>query len=126
MTNPLAYIQTQRGNYGWSDNFVGNVFAEVRPIEGLTFRSTLGTKLAYWGGESFRPVYYLNAAPSSIQTAFNRDRNMGFDYNIENIVSYTRSISKHNFTVLLGQGAYKDGNTSGINISFNNIPATSF
>ncbi|WP_230679872.1 SusC/RagA family TonB-linked outer membrane protein [Pontibacter rufus] len=126
MTNPLAYIQTQLGNYGWSDNFVGNVFAEVEPITGLKFRSTLGAKLAYWGGESFRPVYYLNAASSSVQTAFNRDRNMGFDYNIENIASYTRSINKHNFTVLLGQGAYKDGNTSGINISFTNIPANSF
>jgi hypothetical protein len=24
-THPLAYIETQQGNYGWSDNFVGNV-----------------------------------------------------------------------------------------------------
>ncbi|WP_242916714.1 SusC/RagA family TonB-linked outer membrane protein [Pontibacter liquoris] len=126
MTNPLAYIQTQLGNYGWSDNFVGNAFAEVEPIEGLKFRSTVGTKLAYWGGESFRPIYYLNAATESKLTAFNRDRNMAFDYNIENIVSYTRSIAKHNFTALLGQGAYKDNNSSGTYISFSNIPATSF
>ncbi|MCJ8164412.1 TonB-dependent receptor [Pontibacter sp. E15-1] len=126
MTNPLAYVQTQLGNYGWSDNIVGNVFAELEPIEGLKLRSTVGTKLAYWGGESFRPIYYLNASSISQQTAFNRDRSKAFDYNIENILSYTRTIQKHNFTVLAGQGAYKDGNTSGMFISFSNIPANSF
>ncbi|AKD05429.1 TonB-dependent receptor [Pontibacter korlensis] len=126
MTNPLAYIQTQLGNYGWSDNIVGNVFAELEPIKGLKFRSTLGTKLAYWGGESFRPIYYLNASSVSNQTAFNRDRNQTFDYNIENILSYTRTIDKHNFTLLAGQGAYRDNHTSGVYISFSNIPANTF
>ncbi|SFG33536.1 SusC/RagA family TonB-linked outer membrane protein [Pontibacter chinhatensis] len=126
MTNPLAYIQTQLGNHGWSDNIVGNVFAELEPIKGLKFRSTVGTKLAYWGGESFRPIYYLNASTQSTQTAFNRDRHKTFDYNIENILSYTRSIEKHNFTLLAGQGAYRDSHTSGISISFTNIPAKTF
>ena len=126
MTNPLAYIQTQLGNYGWSDNIVGNAFAEVEPLKGLKFRSTLGGKLAFWGGESFRPIYYLNASTISNQTARNRDRNMVLDYNIENILSYTREISGHNFTVLLGQGAYKDGQSDGLGLSYNAIPATSF
>ncbi|GAA4437761.1 TonB-dependent receptor [Pontibacter saemangeumensis] len=126
MTNPLAYVQTQLGNYGWSDNIVGNIFAEAEPLAGLKLRSTLGTKLAFWGSESFRPVYYLNAASGSQQTAFNRDRSMTFDYNIENILSYTRTLNKHNFTVLAGQGAYRDNHTSGTYVSFSNIPASSF
>ncbi|MES2486674.1 MAG: SusC/RagA family TonB-linked outer membrane protein, partial [Bacteroidota bacterium] len=33
MTNPLAYIQTRLGNYDWADNFVGNAFIEIMPIE---------------------------------------------------------------------------------------------
>ncbi|WP_347158224.1 SusC/RagA family TonB-linked outer membrane protein [Pontibacter chitinilyticus] len=126
MTNPLAYIQTQLGNYGWSDNIVGNAYAEIEPITGLKFRSTLGGKLAFWGGESFRPVYYLNASSGSIQTNRSRNRNNGLDYNVENTLSYTRSIDKHNFTVLLGQGAYRDGLFSGIDIAYANIPATNF
>src|SRR5690606_452887 len=52
MTNPLAYIQTRLGNHGWSDNVIGNMFAEAQIIEGLKVRSTLGTKLAFWGNES--------------------------------------------------------------------------
>ncbi|MBC5775172.1 TonB-dependent receptor [Pontibacter sp. KCTC 32443] len=126
MTNPLAYIQTQIGNYGWSENLVGNAFAEVEPLKGLKFRSTLGGKLAYWGGESFRPIFYLNASTTNQQTARNRDRHMVMDYNIENILSYTRELNNHNFTVLLGQGAYKDGEIGGMGLTYNALPAISF
>lgn len=126
MTNPLAYIQTQLGNYGWSDNIVGNAFAELEPLKGLKFRSTLGGKLAFWGGESFRPIYYLNASTTSNQTARSRDRNMAVDYNIENTLSYSKQIGSHNFSILFGQGAYKDGQSDGLGLSYNAIPATNF
>ena len=126
MTNPFAYIQTQLGNFGWSDNIVGNVYAELEPLKGLKFRSSVGAKLAYWGGESFRPLFYLNPAQQSIQTAYNRDRSQAFNWNLENTLSYTRTVEKHNFTVLAGQGAYRDNNSSGLNVSFTNIAANTF
>ncbi|TPE43468.1 SusC/RagA family TonB-linked outer membrane protein [Pontibacter mangrovi] len=126
MTNPLAYIQTQLGNYGWSDNIIGNAYAELEPLKGLKFRSTLGGKLAYWGGESFRPIYYLNASTMSTQTARSRDRNMVVDYNLENTLSYSRQLGDHNFSVLLGQGAYKDGQSDGLGLAYNAIPANTF
>ena len=126
MTNPLAYVDTRLGNYGWSHNIVGNVFAEIEPIEGLRIRSTLGTKLAWWGDESFDGIYYLNAAQNRSTTAFHRNRNQGFNWNIENIISYSRKIDGHNFTVLAGQGAYVEDISSGLNLTFNNIPASNF
>src|SRR5690606_26252349 len=77
MTNPLAYLDTRLGNYNWSHNIVGNVFVEIEPIKGLRIRSTVGTKLAWWGGESFDGIYYLNAAQNRSTTAFHRNRNQG-------------------------------------------------
>jgi hypothetical protein len=44
MINPLAYISTRLGNYGWSDNIVGNAYLEISPIQGLKIRSTIGSK----------------------------------------------------------------------------------
>ena len=35
MTNPLAYIQTRLGGYGWSDDIVGNAFLEAFPSKVL-------------------------------------------------------------------------------------------
>jgi hypothetical protein len=60
MTNPLAYMQTRLGGFGWSDDIVGNAYLDAKIIQGLNFRSDLGGKLAYWGNEGFTPVFYLN------------------------------------------------------------------
>ncbi|MDP3352672.1 MAG: TonB-dependent receptor [Flavobacteriaceae bacterium] len=126
MTNPLAYIQTRLGNYGWSDDFVGNTYLEFNPIKDLIFKTSLGAKLAYWGYEGFTPKYYLNASTLTSQNFLGRSNNRTFGWNVENTVSYTKKIDKHNFTVLLGQGAYIDNKTSGSNVTYFNLPVTSY
>lgn len=126
MSNPLAYIQTRLGNYGWSDNIVGNAYLQAEPIKGLVLKSTLGTKLAFWGAESFSPISWLNAASVTSQTNFNRTNNRRLDYNLENTVSYTHGFGLHNVNVLLGQGAYLDNNTRMTSVTFFNVPATNF
>ncbi|WP_333877579.1 SusC/RagA family TonB-linked outer membrane protein [Flavobacterium sp.] len=109
MTNPLAYAKTRMGQYNWSDDFIGNVYAEIKPMKNLKFKTTLGAKLAYWGGQGFTPLYYLS--PTVNNTTLNnisRIENRAFNWNVENTLTYSRIIKDHNFTVLLGQGAYKD------------------
>ncbi len=126
MTNPLAYIQTRLGNYDWNDNIVGNAYVEASPIKGLKLRSTVGGKLGYWGSETFTPLFFLNSNALSIQTAFTRNRQQIFNWNLENTASYNRDFDKHSFTVLLGQGAYLDNNSSGVTVSYYNLPVTNF
>lgn len=126
MTNPLAFISTRIGNYGWSHNVVGNVYLEAEPLKGLKFRSTVGAKIAFWGGESFTPISWLNSSNISSRTSFNRSMNQGYNWNLENVVSYTRAIGSHNFTVLAGTGAYMDSRTRNINVTFNDVPADNF
>ena len=126
MTNPVAYAKTRLGNYDWSDDFVGNAYLEFTPIENLVFRSTVGGKLAYWGGDSFTPVYFLSNNVNTIQNTLSRNTNKGFGWNIENTLSYTRDFGKHNFTLLLGQGTYVDGITSGTYVNYSDIPADNY
>jgi TonB-linked SusC/RagA family outer membrane protein len=126
VTNPLAYIQTEKGNYNWSDDIVGNIFLEAEPVKGLKLRSTFGSTLSYWGSENFTPLYFLNSNTLTTQTSFARDREKSFDWNIENTISYSRVIDQHHFTILLGQGAYRDNNSSGLNVTYFNLPATHF
>lgn len=126
MANPLAYQQTRLGDYGWADNFVGNAYLEFEPIKGLKFRSTLGGKLAYWGYESFTPVSYLNAASIVTQNNISRGSNKGFGWNLENIVSYTKTLGNHNFSALIGQGVYVDNISSGENVTYFDIPVDNY
>ncbi len=126
MANPMAYIQTRLGNYNWSDDFIGNVYVGIQLLEGLKFRTTLGSKLAFWGYESFTPVSYLNSSSIISTNSFSRGMNNRFDYNLENTLSYSKKISEHSFEVLLGQGAYKDSYNTGINVTKWDIPVDNF
>jgi len=125
MTNPLAYIKTRQGNYGWSDNFVGNAYAEIEPIKGLKIKSDLGGKLAFWGDESFTPIAYLNASSSTLNNSFYRSNNQGLIWNWENTASYTKSYGLHNMTALIGTTAWVE-NSKGVNTSYVNLPVDNF
>jgi len=126
MTNPLAYIKTRLGNYNWSDDFVGNANIEISPIEGLKIRSTLGAKLSYWGFEGFTPVYYLNSNNINDENTITRTTNKNFGWNVENTISYTKQIKDHNFTLLLGQGAYVDNDASGSTVTYRGLPTSDY
>jgi TonB-linked SusC/RagA family outer membrane protein len=125
MTNPLAYIQVNKGNsFGWQNNFVANAYMAIRPVKGLEIRSSMGTKLAFYGSNSFNPIYYLNGSSSNSITNFYRESDQVFLYDWENTAAYNRSIGRHNFTALIGTSAWKEtGN--GINGNFQYMPVTS-
>ena len=126
MTNPLAQMKTQQGNFGWSHNFVGNVYAELEPIKGLKLRSSLGAKLAFYGGESFGQLFYLSATQSNLtNTNYYRNTNYGLIWNWDNTASYTHAIDKHNFTVLVGTGAQSNSSV-GLNANYLGLPVYTF
>jgi len=125
-TNPLAYIAIQKGNnYNWGHNFVGDGYVDIMPIKGLDLRSSIGTKLAFWGSNSFNPIYYLNGSSSNSITNFYRDAENLFIWDWENTASYNKHIGLHNITGLIGTSAWANNNGSGINGNFQYMPVTS-
>ncbi len=126
VTNPLAFINTRKGNYSWSDDIVGNVFVEAEPLKGLKLRSTVGTTLSFNGSENFSPLSYLNSNQISTQTSFARFSGKTLNWNLENTVSYRRVNGMHDFTVLVGQGAYLDNNSTGLTVTYFNLPVNTF
>jgi TonB-linked SusC/RagA family outer membrane protein len=121
MTNPLAYIQTQLGNYGWSHNIVGNAYVEVEPIPGLKIRSDIGAKLAFYGNVSFTPTYYLS--PTNSHTSkpdYYRAMNQGLIWNWDNTISYSHNFGDHHLTFLVGTSAEKDA-ASGLNVTYRGL-----
>ena len=124
-TNPLAYINIHKGNgYNWSHNIIGDAYLSVTPIRGLELKSTIGTKLAFWGSNSFNPIYYLNGSSSNAITNFYRDAESLFIWDWENTASYNRHIGLNNITALIGTGAWEQ-TASGLNGNFQYMPVTS-
>lgn len=126
MSNPLAYIQTRLGNFTWDHNIVGNVFAELQPIKNLKIRSTLGTKVSFYGGDTFTPLFYLSSSGPNTKASFRREQNYALAYNFENTIAYSRTFGKHDLSLIVGQGIYMDNNVRSLNVVFNNVIATNF
>lgn len=126
MSNPLALISTALGNHGWGHNIVGNGYVEAEPIKGLVLRSTLGSKVAFFGSESFTPIRWLHPNMVTIQTSFTRNTNQVINYNLENTISYTKDLNGHNISILVGQGAYRDNAARGVSLTKYGIPVDNF
>lgn len=105
--NPIAALAVAQGN-GWSDKVVGNAFVEAEILKGLKIRSQGGVDLAFWGGEGFTPIHYLSPTFSATVNTYNRNQNRGLFWSLENTITYTKSIQKHNFTALAGYSAQKN------------------
>jgi TonB-dependent starch-binding outer membrane protein SusC len=99
--NPVAALKVAQGN-SFADKIVGNAFVEIKLLKGLTFKSVIGTDLAFWGGENFQPIYYLNASNSNNLTRYSRSQNRGIVWNFTNTVSYNKQFGNHNLTILGG------------------------
>ncbi len=110
MTNPLAYAKTKLGQYGWADDFSGNAYLNVSINEHIKLRSALGARKSFWGNQGFTPLFLLNQSTTNlVYNSYYRYTGQGFDWNIENTLTYSNKIQDHEFSILLGQGAYVDG-----------------
>ncbi|PWN71199.1 SusC/RagA family TonB-linked outer membrane protein [Chryseobacterium phosphatilyticum] len=123
MTNPRAFRTIQQGNYSWSDDFVGNVFAELKFLKNFTFKSSLNGKKSYWGSRTFTPKYYLS--PNYNNTSFNSlnkvDENK-FEWSMENTLTYQNKFGDHNISILVGQGVYRYNIAGGASLTYTNLP----
>lgn len=126
MTNPIAYIQTRLGSYDWSDDIVGNAYLEAAITRDIKVKSTLGAKLAYWGGLGFTPLYFLSATSKTSQNSYGKNNNKSFNWNIENTITYSKKINDHSFTLLLGQGSYVENIGGGSSLTLFNLPINSY
>ncbi|MBE9585091.1 TonB-dependent receptor [Mucilaginibacter sp. JRF] len=126
MSNPLAYLETQRGNYGWSHNLLGNAFVEIQPIKGLRLKTQINGKQAFWGSQSYTPLYYLTTQNNNTTNrSASRGSNRNLTWNWDNTISYNRQISKHDFTVLLGTSAQEQSEV-GLSGTYNNLPVDDY
>ncbi|GAO42223.1 SusC/RagA family TonB-linked outer membrane protein [Flavihumibacter petaseus] len=111
--NPVAGLKVAQGN-GWSHKILGNIYLEIAPIEGLKLRSTIGGDLAFWGDQSFSPVFYLNATNQNLINDYTRNSNRALNWVWENTASYNRTFGKHDATLLIGITAQRfAGETQG-------------
>ena len=119
MSNPLANMSLP-ADKGWSHKFVGNFIGELQIWDNIRYRISYGVDLSFWGNDGYHIPYYLrNGASRQFSTAYSNS-SRGTVWQIENTLSYDKTINEHHFTVLLGQSA-KESHGASLGASRNYI-----
>jgi TonB-linked SusC/RagA family outer membrane protein len=107
IVNPLALLEIQTAK-NRTEHLVGNVFGEIKILEGLVFKSTFGIDLTNFSTSSYRPLYYLNEAQNNTtKTDVQKYMSREFLWQFENTLSYAKVINGHSINILAGTNANK-------------------
>ena len=101
MSNPIANLMLP-GNQNWSHKFVGNFIGDLQIWDNLHYRVSYGADLSFCG---YTPIYYLRDGQSTDHSTAVSTSERGLVWQIENLLSYDKTIAEHTFSVILGQSA---------------------
>ncbi len=88
-----------------TDRVLGNVYLEVTPLKGLSFRTTLAVDLQNTKNYSFTPIWEEGLLNSNGLSSVNQSRSNSLFWQWDNVLTYANSIGDHNFVVTAGSSA---------------------
>lgn len=123
VVNPLALLEIGNNEIR-KDEIVGNIYAQLDPVKGLSIRTSIGVDLAYVLDDSFKPLFFLNGAQlNDNSTSVNKKIERYFTWQWENTINYEKQINDHTIGILGGMTAseFKFEDLSGFNTK---VPVT--
>ena len=113
-----ALINGQNTTKGY--NILGNIFAEITPVNHLVFKTTGGLDFKYWDNRSFSPKYNWKPIPNPLSNLY-QDANKSTTLLWDNTLTYTNTFAqKHFLNVMVGTSA-QNNVYSKINASVSNF-----
>ncbi len=119
VTNPYSMVEYSHPS-NRSERFVGIVYAELTPIKNLTLRSSYSFDYNITTAKLFKDKYEVSAYDKSDKNFLSSDIFRYYNWNVDNIATYTNSINDHDFSVMAGQ-TIEEYNTYGIGNSGSSI-----
>jgi TonB-linked SusC/RagA family outer membrane protein len=106
ITNPTGLMYYTNFNETKSNRYVGNVFAELQILKGLTLKTNFGVDVYDNSYRSWNPLYNLSTVSYNTVSAVTQSSNHNFSWLWENTLQYKFSLAeKHNFDLLGGISA---------------------
>ncbi len=109
-SNPVAMQERAKDNQGVFYRILGNAFADLRIMDGLVARTSIGTDFYSNFTDGFNFPTWENSEPSTTN-GFSENWSNGFNWTWTNTLNYNKSIgADHTFSVLAGYEAIKGKN----------------
>ena len=106
MVNPVASMNLP-ANQNWTHKFTAGFAGEIQLWDNLKFKSSIGFDLGFWGNEGYTPLFYLSGNNKAENSNANAYSAQSFSWQLENVLSYNKTIGKHSFSAILGQSAFR-------------------
>lgn len=106
--NPLAMLANNPSK-NWSHKFVPKFTIDLQLWDNLKYHFTYSADLSFWGADGATvSKYYLSNNNKADHTSADKSTNKGTVWQIENTLTYDKTIGKHSFGIVLGQSAFKN------------------
>lgn len=108
MNNPLAIMTAQVPTKYWSHKFVGGLSLDLQLWDNLKYRFSYNADMGFWGNDGYtKSLYYLSGNNNKQHTDVSAEKSYGITWQVDNVLSYDKTLGKHSFGVTLGQTAMK-------------------
>ena len=107
MNNPLAMMSLP-ATQNWSHKFVPKFSFDLQLWDNLKYHFSYSADLGFWGSDgATTSCYYLSGNNNAKHTSANKSASKGCTWQVENTLTYDKTIGKHSIAVVLGQSAMK-------------------
>lgn len=125
LINPI--IEADKNNYqftGTTSNAMGNAFAEINLLKGLTFRSSISASVIGFRQGEYRGTFTKDRVATQLARGSYSTQDIG-TYTLDNQLSYNLSKGKSKLNVTALQSAFKN-TTENYGISYQALPFASY
>lgn len=113
VANPYAMMDYNNQNESNNQKLLGNVYLQVEPIKGLTFKTTLGLDYYVSEGHSYKPVYHLSTYANNNFDTVNQNMSKNRSITWDNLLGYKFNVAEnHHFEAMAGTSYINYAGTS--------------
>jgi TonB-linked SusC/RagA family outer membrane protein len=106
ITNPIGQLSLPP-SIGSSNKFVAGFSGELTLWDNLKVSSSFSNDVSFWENNGYNVIYYLGPSTQNTRNSVYGSMNRSWVWQLENTLSYSKKIDKHDFTIVLGQSAKK-------------------
>ena len=107
--NPLSrlFIANNRGH---ADQILGNIYLDIKPFKGLTFRSDIGIDYSWYNYRSFTPDFHFHDAFTNVDNDIAQGYGFQEIRQFENYLNYNTTLGDlHNIDIVVGTSYRESG-----------------
>ncbi|MDE5637691.1 MAG: TonB-dependent receptor [Alistipes sp.] len=102
VVNPFSMVEhSHPDNRG--ERWIGNIFLEIQPVKGLTFRSEVSMDLAYNRNREFKEAYFHSNYDKMDKNFLSSSMERYLTMHYDNTLTYRGDWGRHSLTAMVGQ-----------------------